>query len=140
MTVDDGKPEGQRADTPSDEDVIREFKELPKLYAEREVTIEFTTDGTFRGPKPSVCDALNLTVGATVADYCRLTASESLSVMVLAEGDMARTLRSFPKGTSLTARGTTKFGTYEEVEYSDHGSVTETNMAIGIVLSEVHSS
>ena len=96
---------------------------MPKLYEGRDVTIEFTHDGDFTELSPVRCEALHLPVGATVYSYCRVTAPKKYLVYLFAEGNMAREIRSYPKGTVLKAKAKTKFGTYIEVEHSNNGGV-----------------
>ena len=137
MTVDDKKHDGSGADPCSDEDIILAFKDLPKLYKERDVTIDFTTDESFTSESPDICEALYLKVGTIVSARCRLTAPENYYMRVLAEGDLAREVRRYKRGTILKVKAKTQFGTYEEVEHHDRGAVEKTCTVEALLLTQV---
>ena len=118
----------------SDDEVIRQFKELPKMFAGREVTIRFVID-RFTAASPTICKALKLEIGATVSDYVELSSGASLHVH--AERANAAKLLKHAKGTTVRAKGTTSYGVYNEWRFTDDGCVGEPQTIETVIVKDI---
>jgi hypothetical protein len=98
-----------KAEEASDADVLRRFEMLPKLFRGRQVTIEFEVNNV-RAAFPEDCAALHLEHGATVA--CQAAVGSGQTFYIYAFRDKALELLRIPKGSMVTARANTAFGTW----------------------------
>ena len=117
-------------------DVLDRFEKLPKMFAGREIVARFKV-GNFSAVHPDICEALNLTAGATVSYYAKLVEPEGQSHYIYAENEIAQQIVELAKGTEVEARLLTKFGTYREGVFND-GSLSESHgLAVQKILNTV---
>jgi hypothetical protein len=60
-------------EAPSDAEVLQQFVKLPKLFAGKQVTVEFINNGDFRSAFAEECAALGLEIGASVVTRAQLS-------------------------------------------------------------------
>jgi hypothetical protein len=123
------------SETTSDTEVLRQFELLPKMFAGRQVTIEFVNDGDFRSAYAEECRALGLEVGASV--LALVTLSTGSRLRIFGERDMALALCMLPKNARVHTRAITAFGTYNRVDWTDDGPVTTPEVETGLIVKEI---
>jgi hypothetical protein len=116
-----------------DRDVLKHFEMLPKLFAGRQITIEFTM-GALRSAFTEDCVALHLEPGATVATHVTIDSGQTF--YVYGERDIALALHSLPKGSSVRAVANTAFGTCTQVLWTGEG-IPETRAETGLVITRI---
>lgn len=130
------KVEGQLPDSTSTNsaDLLRRFKLLPKLFRGRDVTIEFKMD-EFRSLEADQCEALRLESGATIKDHTTL--ADGSWLYVYASGEIAEQVLDIPIGSHVRAIGTTVYGTTQEVEWGEGGSMLKTQEHSGVSVRRI---
>ena len=115
---------GPRAfpEAPSDAEVLQPFELLRKMFAGRQVTIEFVSDSDFRPGYAEECAALGLEMGACV--FAFVTLSMGSRIHIFGGRDVALDLCSLRKNARVHARAVTVFGVYKRVDWTDDGPVT----------------
>jgi hypothetical protein len=119
----------------SDIQVLQQFKLLPKIFAGRQVIIEFVKDGAFRAADADECTALGLEIGASVLKWVKLSTGSLF--YVAAEQDIAIALCQWPNGRTIRARAGTTFGTYLHVDWTEDGPISSPQMESGLVVKEI---
>ena len=122
----------------SDDEILRQFEMLPKLFSGRPVMVEFTTNKKFHSAFPDACYALGLEIGATVVD--RLTLSTGMAIQIFAERELALELCKIPMGTTVMANAVTGFGTYNQPCFVDDDIVLTRETELGVVIKEIVST
>jgi hypothetical protein len=121
-----------------DTEVLNKFTLLPKLFSGRQINIEFEM-GDVRTAYWEDSATLDLEIGATVACTVSLARSGQ-TFAVYGEREMAFAMLSVPKGSVVTARVSTAFGTRTHVEWCDDGPVPTINAETGLVIKEILST
>jgi hypothetical protein len=119
----------------SDPEVLRQFELLPKMFAGRQVTIEFVNDGDFRSGYAEECRALGLEVGASV--FAVVTLSTGSRFRIFGERDMALALCTLPKNARVYATAMTAFGAYNRVDWTDDGPMITPEVETGLIVKEI---
>jgi hypothetical protein len=117
-----------------DNEVVQQFRMLPKLWAGRQVTIEFVNDANFRPADAETCGALGLEIGASVCSYIKLPTGDDF--YIFGERDIAIALCKLPKGKKVHARCVTAFGAYTRVDWTDDGPVSVPSAETGLIVKE----
>jgi hypothetical protein len=103
----------------NDEELLRKFKELPKLYQGKEVIVSFVNSEGFKGVEGVLhvgyLEALGLPLGATIRNYVKVQPSGE-EFYVFAKDEMAKEVLDIPEGAKVTAKVKTLFG-IGKVEY-----------------------
>jgi hypothetical protein len=126
----------EKVEETGDRDVLQKFQMLPKIYAGRQVTIEFVL-ANIRSAFDEDCAALRLEHGATVTTHARIDATTSLNVH--GERDIALALTAMPAGSRVKAVANTAFGTYTQVVWGDDEPIPETRGEKGLVITQILS-
>lgn len=122
-------------EAPSDVEVLQHFEKLPKLFAGRQVTVDFQNDGDFRSAFAEECGALGLEMGASVV--ARATLSTGNSFSIFGELDVALALCKLPKDVRVHVRAVTAFGLYRRVDWTDDGPVLTPETETGLIVKEI---
>jgi hypothetical protein len=123
------------SETTSDTEVLRQFELLPKMFAGRQVTIEFVNDGDFRSAYAEECTALGLEIGAAV--FASVTLSTGSRFRIFGEREMALALCMLPKNARVYTRAITAFGAYKRVDWTDDGPMITPEVEIGLIVKEI---
>jgi hypothetical protein len=95
-------------EAPSDAEVLQQFAKLPKLFAGKQITVEFMNNGDFRSAFAEECTALGLEMGASVVTRATLSTGDHFSIF--GERDVALALCKLPKKVRVPVRAVTAFG------------------------------
>jgi hypothetical protein len=120
-----------------DDEILRQFKILPKLFSGRPVVVQFVSRATFRAAYPDSCSALGLEIGATVFD--NLPLSSGITVSIFGERDIALKLCRIAKGSKICANAVTAFGAYNQVAYTEDEAVLTRETETGIIIKDIVS-
>jgi hypothetical protein len=123
-----------KAEEIGDREVLKKFAIVPKLFSGRQVTIRFVM-GNVRSAFSEDCAALHLEHGAAVACQAAIDSGQNFSIY--GERDIALELLSVPKGSTVTARANTAFGTCVQVLWGDDGPIPETRGESGLVVTQI---
>jgi hypothetical protein len=123
-----------KAEEIGDREVLKKFEILPKLFSGRQVTIQFVMKNV-RSAFSEDCAALHLEHGAAVACQAAIDSGQNFSIY--GEREIALELLSVPKGSTVTARANTAFGTCVQVLWSDEGPIPETRGESGLVITQI---
>jgi len=126
-----------KAEQANDQEILKNFEILPKLFSGRQITIEFQL-GNVRAAFPEDCIALHLEHGATIAS--NVTIDSGQTFYVYGERDMALMLLNLPKGATVKARANTAFGTCTQAVWTDDGPLPETRVETGLVITQILSA
>jgi hypothetical protein len=119
----------------SDPEILRQFELLPKMFAERQVAIEFINDGDFRSAYAEECRALGLEVGASV--FAVVTLGTGSRLRIFGERDMALALCTLPKNARVYTMAITAFGAYNRVDWTDDGPMITPEVETGLIVKEI---
>jgi len=119
----------------SDPEILRQFELLPKMFAGRQVAIEFINDGDFRSAYAEECRALGLEVGASV--FAVVTLGTGSRLRIFGERDMALALCTLPKNARVYTRAITAFGAYNRVDWTDDGPMITPEVETGLIVKEI---
>ena len=122
-------------EAPSDAEVLQQFAKLPKLFAGKQMTVEFINNGAFRSAFAEECTALGLEIGASVVTRVTLSTGEHFSLF--GERDVALTLCKLPKKVRIQVRAVTAFGVYKRVDWTDDGLVLTPEIETGLIMKEI---
>jgi Domain of unknown function (DUF4062) len=122
-------------EVPSDAEVLQQFEKLPKLFAGKQVTVEFMHNGDFRSAFAEECAALGLEIGASVVTRAKVSTGDHFSIF--GERDIALALCALPKKVRVHARAVTAFGAYKRVDWTDDGPVLTPEVETGLVVKEI---
>ena len=126
-----------KAEEASDLKILKKFEILPKLFAGRQVTIEFQI-GNIRSAFSEDCEALRLEHGATVASH--VTIGSGQTFYIYGEREIALDLLSIPKGSTIKARANTAFGVARQFVFADVEPVAERRSETGLVITQILSA
>jgi len=119
----------------SDPEILRQFELLPKMFAGRQVAIEFINDGDFRSAYAEECRALGLEVGASV--FAVVTLGTGSRLRIFGERDMALALCTLPKNARVYTMAITAFGAYNRVDWTDDGPMITPEVETGLIVKEI---
>jgi Domain of unknown function (DUF4062) len=122
-------------EAPSDAEVLHQFVKLPKLFAGKQVTVEFINNGDFRSAFAEECAALGLEIGASVVTRAQLSTGDQFSLF--GELDVALALCKLPKKVRVQVRAVTAFGVYKRVDWTDDGPVLTPEVETGLIIKEI---
>jgi len=122
-------------EAPSDAEVLQQFAKLPKLFAGKQMTVEFINNGAFRSAFAEECTALGLEIGASVVTRVTLSTGEHFSLF--GERDVALTLCKLPKKVRIQVRAVTAFGVYKRVDWTDDGLVLTPEIETGLIIKAI---
>ena len=105
-----GDPDAAQGDSA---EIMARFAMLPQRYRGQEIVFEYSV-ASLRRLGPNECEAMGLPFGATVYDGARVY-EEYLNLY--ASDDLAERLLDVPKGSIVTVRGVTAYGTSKELEW-----------------------
>jgi hypothetical protein len=121
----------------NDEELLRKFKELPKLYQGKEVIVSFVNSKGFKG---AYCgrylQALGLPSGATVRNRVKVQPSGE-EFEVFAKDEMAKEVLDIPEGAEVTAKVKTLFGIERDAEWTDDGCLWREFVHDGLLIIEL---
>jgi hypothetical protein len=123
------------SEAPSDPEILRQFELLPKMFAGRQVAIEFINDGDFRSAYAEECRALGLEVGASV--FAVVTLGTGSRLRIFGERDMALALCTLPKNARVYTMAITAFGAYNRVDWTDDGPMITPEVETGLIVKEI---
>ena len=117
-------------------EMISKFLQLPKIYNGRELVVDFMVDG-FRPVSADECEALNLSAGATLSDYVRL--SNDQAVWIYATNEAAPKIVDAAAGSTVKATCSTVFGIGKEViTDSDDKTIVRDVEHKGLLITRLH--
>jgi len=119
----------------SDPEILRQFELLPKMFAGRQVAIEFINDGDFRSAYAEECRALGLEVGASV--FAVVTLGTGSRLRIFGERDMALALCTLPKNARVYTMAITACGAYNRVDWTDDGPMITPEVETGLIVKEI---
>jgi Domain of unknown function (DUF4062) len=122
-------------EAPSDAEVLQQFAKLPKLFAGKQMTVEFINNGAFRSAFAEECTALGLEIGASVVTRVTLSTGEHFSLF--GERDVALILCKLPKKVRIQVRAVTAFGVYKRVDWTDDGLVLTPEIETGLIIKAI---
>jgi hypothetical protein len=123
----------------NDEELLRKFKELPKLYQGKEVIISFVNSKGFKGvgvPYEGYLKALGLPLGATIGNWVKVQPSGE-EFEVFAKDEMVKEVLDIPEGAEVTAKVKTLFGIEREAVWTDDGSLLMESSCKGLLIIEL---
>jgi len=114
-------------------DIVARFFALPQRNRGREVVFEHVVEG-FSPLEAAKCEALGLPFGATLHEAARV---HGRHFDLYAHDKLAERLYEVAKGTSVTIRGVTTYGTTKEIEWGEDSPITNIHEHRGIVIREL---
>jgi Domain of unknown function (DUF4062) len=122
-------------EAPSDAEVLQQFAKLPKLFAGKQITVEFMNNGDFRSAFAEECTAFGLEMGASVVTRVTLSTGDHFSIC--GERDVALALCKLPKKVRVRVRAVTAFGVYKRVDWTDDGPVLTPEIETGLIIKQI---
>lgn len=122
-------------DEPDNNELLRQFKLLPKMFRGREMTVQFINKGDFSPVSSDTCATLNLEQGASVSSYIQLSTGDHY--YVYGENETALSLTRIPKKNQVKVRVSTAFGVGNRVDWTDDGPVLVTETESGLLVKEL---
>lgn len=119
-----------------DKELIRRFKVRPKKYAGQDITLNGVVQGGAGNVLSDTASAFDLTLGDAIQRKIDFPLLDDFK-QVVGEGKMADWLEDVKQGTSQKMRIRLLFGENVEVDWTDDGPITHTEVLLGYKLMEL---